>query len=164
MLSIFASLFERMCHGVNNAGVWAGIVILVYAITIFYQSFSLDYSTRLGPGPGFFPRWLSGGLIVLTLMYIWDSAKNTIISSSDLWPKGRALGTILSMLGGLVIFTTIVDYSGFVIAGSILLFAMFIRDYKWYTALGASVAIAVLLLFVFQSLLGVTLPVNEFGW
>jgi putative tricarboxylic transport membrane protein len=164
MLSIFASLFERMCHGVNNAGVWAGIVILVYAITIFYQSFSLDYSTRLGPGPGFFPRWLSGGLIALTLMYIWDSAKNTIISSSDLWPKGRALGTILSMLGGLVIFTTIVDYSGFVIAGSILLFAMFIRDYKWYTALGASVAIAVLLLFVFQSLLGVTLPVNEFGW
>jgi hypothetical protein len=68
------------------------------------------------------------------------------------------------MLGGLVVFTVIVNTTGFVIAGSILLFAMFIRDYKWYYALSASVAIAVLLLFVFQSLLGVSLPVNEYGW
>jgi len=153
-----------MCYGVSNAGIWAGSIILLYAIIIFYQSFSLDYSTRLGPGPGFFPRWLSGGLILLTLMYIWDCAKNNKVSTSELWPKGRALGTILSMLGGLVVFTVIVNTTGFVIAGSILLFAMFIRDYKWYYALSASVAIAVLFLFVFQSLLGVSLPVNEFGW
>lgn len=148
----------------KNAGVWAGLAILVYAATIFYQSLSLDYSTRLGPGPGYFPFWLSGGLIVLSLLYIWNSAKDKLVSTADLWPKGKALFAILSMLGGLVIFSLILDYTGFVIAGSILLFTMFIHDFKWYTALGASVAVVIILFFVFQSLLGVSLPVNEFGW
>lgn len=148
----------------SNAGVWAGFVILAYAVIIFYQSLTLDYSTRLGPGPGFFPRWLSGGLIVLSLFYIGESIKHGSVLAQELWPKGKALKTILSMLGGLVIFTVIVESTGFVIAGTILLFSMFIHDYKWYTALGASVIISAALLFVFQSLLGVTLPVNEFGW
>lgn len=137
---------------------------MVYAIIIFYQSFSLDYSTQLGPGPGFFPRWLSGGLIILTFLYIGHSAKNKLVSTGDMWPKGRARGSILSMLAGLVVFTLIVNTTGFVVAGSILLFAMFSRDYKWYKALMASIAISVLLFVVFQSLLGVSLPVNEFGW
>lgn len=148
----------------NNAGIWAGGLILIYAIIIFYQSFSLDYSTQLGPGPGFFPRWLSGCLIILAFLYIGNSAKNKLVSTGDLWPRGRARGSILSMLAGLAVFTLIVNTTGFVVAASLLLFAMFSRNYKWYQALIASVAIAVLLFVVFQSLLGVSLPVNEFGW
>lgn len=162
--SSLCHFWKGCAYVLNNAGVWAGGSILVYAVIIFYQSFSLDYSNQLGPGPGFFPRWLSGCLIILACLYIGHSAKNKLVSASDIWPKGKARGSILTMLAGLVAFTLIVNTTGFVIAGSILLFTMFSRDYRWYRALIASLAISVLLFIVFQSLLGVSLPVNEFGW
>ncbi|MBC8016027.1 MAG: tripartite tricarboxylate transporter TctB family protein [Sporomusaceae bacterium] len=148
----------------QNSGLWAGLVILLYAITIFYQSLSLDYSSRLGPGPGFFPRWLSGILIVLTIFYLLDSLKNNVVSLRKLLPEGRALNNMAAMLGGLVVFTLIVNYTGFVIAGSVLLFSMFIREYRWYYAVGSSVALSIILFVLFQSLLGVSLPTNDFGW
>ena len=148
----------------KNAGVWAGIVVMLFAGTIFYQAFSLDYSTALGPGPGFFPRWLSGILIIATLCYIWDSLKNGAISTRDILPAGRPLQDILIMMAGLILFAVTVSYFGFVISGTLLLFLMFMRQYRWYMALCISLGISVILLVTFQSLLGVSLPVNDFGW
>ncbi len=148
----------------SNAGMWAGIVILLYAGTFFYQSLSLEYYTRMGPGPGFFPRWLGGLLFVLTLCYIWEAVKHKAVSLRDLLPEGRALGNMGAMLGGLIVFTLILRYTGFVTAGAVLMFAMFIRDFRWPYALGAAVGVSVLLFVVFQGLLGVSLPTNDFGW
>lgn len=151
--------------GVSNAGVWAGVVILGFAAVIFSQSLDLDYSTRLGPGPGFFPLWLSGLLIVLSLCYLWSSVKQKVIDVRDLLPPNPvARRNILLTICGVVIFPLVVDDLGFVVSGSILLFIMFMREYKWYLAVGISVATSLLLFFIFQSLLGVSLPVNEFGW
>ncbi|MBP2634662.1 MAG: Tripartite tricarboxylate transporter TctB family [Firmicutes bacterium] len=148
----------------KKAGVWAGIITLVYAIIIFQQSLSLDYSTRLGPGPGFFPLWLSGILIVLTLCYIVDSIRHDVVKVSEILPGGQASKNIISTVGGLIIFPIVVPYLGFVVSATILQFIMFVRDFKWYIALGISVAVSIILFLVFQSLLGVTLPVNDFGW
>lgn len=156
---------ERMCYSVNNAGIWSGIILLAYAATILYQSLTLDYSTRLGPGPGFFPLWLSAILIILIIAYIWDSFKSNTVKLSDILPPDkRARDNILLTLGGLFVFPLIVEFLGFIVSGSILLFIMCIREFKWYTSLGMAIGISCLLFFVFQSLLGVTLPVNEFGW
>lgn len=148
----------------RNAGVWSGSIILVFASVIFYQALSLDYSTPLGPGPGFFPRWLGGLLAILAVAYIWDSMKNEVITISEMLPEGKALGNIAATLLGMVLFLAVVTYTGFVAAGTMLLFIMFVREYKWYTAFGVSFGISLLLLIVFQSILGVSLPVNEFGW
>ncbi len=148
----------------KKAGVWAGIITLIYAIIIFQQSMSLDYSTKLGPGPGFFPIWLSGILIVLTLCYIVDSFKHDEVKITEILPGGKASQSIISTVGGLVIFPIVVPYLGFVVSATILQFIMFVRDFKWYTALAISVVVSVILFFVFQSLLGVTIPVNDFGW
>lgn len=148
----------------KKAGVWAGILTLIYAIIIFQQSLSLDYSTKLGPGPGFFPLWLSGILIVLTLLYIVDSIKHDVVKLSEILPGGQAGRNIISTVGGLIIFPIVVPYLGFVVSATILQFIMFVRDFKWYIALGISAVVSIILFFVFQSLLGVTLPVNDFGW
>ncbi|MDU4962413.1 MAG: tripartite tricarboxylate transporter TctB family protein [Sporomusaceae bacterium] len=149
----------------RNAGIWAGLAILGFAAVIFSQSLELDYSTRLGPGPGFFPLWLSGILIVLAICYLWSSFKREVIDIGDILPRDTAARRdILMTVCGVVIFPLVVDDLGFVISGSILLFIMFMRAYKWYMALGISVATSLLLFFIFQSLLGVSLPVNEFGW
>ena len=38
------------------------VFLLALAAYVLRESFELQYHTNLGPGPGFFPRWLAGGL------------------------------------------------------------------------------------------------------
>jgi len=148
----------------GNAGVWAGVFLLAVSGVLMQQSLQLDYANSLGPGPGFLPRWLSGILMVVTLLYLWDSLRNEVIRVADLWPTGDARIDIALMLIGLVVFALIVETAGFVVAGSQLIFLMTMRRFRWHYALVASVGISVILLLAFQKLLGVALPVNDFGW
>lgn len=149
---------------IKNAGVWAGAVLLAFSGLLFQQSLKLDYYNMLGPGPGFLPLWLSGILFAVSLFYIWDSIRNEVIDLSDLIPHRKALPDIALMLTGLVIFALLVEWIGFVLASSQLVFLMTFRNFKWQYALPTSVAVSVTLLLAFQKLLGVSLPVNDFGW
>ena len=45
----------------------SGLVGLLVAAVLGYQAAALPYYTRIGPGPGFFPRWLCGILALLSL-------------------------------------------------------------------------------------------------
>ena len=149
---------------IKNAGVWAGVALLAYSALLFQQSFLLDYYNPYGPGPGFLPRWLSALLFIVALFYIWDSIKGEIIKLSVLLPHGGARADVALMLTGLCLFALFVEDIGFVLAGTQLVFLMTVRKFKWYYALPISVFVAVLLLVAFQTLLGVSLPVNDFGW
>jgi putative tricarboxylic transport membrane protein len=52
----------------------AGGVILAAAAAVAYASLQLRYFTSLGPGPGFFPLWLSLALGGLALAMIVDAS------------------------------------------------------------------------------------------
>ena len=71
---------------------------------------------------------------------------------------------VYSTAVGIIFFSVVVPYTGFVVATTGLLFIMLRRDYKWYTALAAGLIASIILLFCFQTLLGIKLPVNDFGW
>jgi putative tricarboxylic transport membrane protein len=148
----------------QNAGVWAGIVFLIYASGMFWQSFSLKYYTQFGPGPGLFPRWLSGILIVLALIFIWQSIKDEVVTFRDIFPKGKAFANVVSVWAATIVFMLILNYTGFIVASSILLFTLFIRGYNWLWALGLSVGVSVFLFLTFDKAFGIPLPVSVFGW
>jgi hypothetical protein len=157
---------EKGCGLVRkqNAGVWAGIVMFIFASVVFFMALSLDYYTNLGPGPGLLPVWLSGILMILSVLYVVDSVKKEVIRFEEILPKGRDLGSILAILGSVIVFMLIVDFTGFTIASTVLLFVMLVRDYKWYVGLGISAVVSISLFLVFQTFLGIPLPVNELGW
>ena len=47
-----------------------GIVLLLLALFIAFESLQLKYYSSLGPGPGFFPLWLSILLAVLAVIMV----------------------------------------------------------------------------------------------
>lgn len=147
-----------------NAGVWISFGLLVYTLTMFFQSMTLDYTNPLGPGPGFLPLWISGILFAVTLIYLWESLKGQVISIREILPQGSARYDISLMLGGLCVFALLVEYVGFGTAGSLLIYLMIMRKYKWYYAMPAALVISFTVSVIFQNLLGVPLPVNEYGW
>lgn len=148
----------------KSAGVWAGIGLLAYSAVLFQQSFLLDYYNPYGPGPGFLPRWLSLLLFIVSAAYVWESIKSPDISLADLLPHDGARLDVALMLIGLCLFALLVESIGFVLAGTQLLFLMTFRKFKWYYALPGSVVVSVVLLVLFEKTLGVSLPVNDFGW
>lgn len=147
-----------------NAGVWVGFILLLYAASMFFQSMALDYTNQLGPGSGFLPLWISGILFLVTLFYLWESVRGDVISLREVLPHRGARYDILLMLSGLCIFALTVEFIGFAAAGSLLIYLMIVRKYRWIYAIPAAVIIAFLVSAIFQNLLGVPLPVNEYGW
>lgn len=147
----------------KNAGIWVGALIFLFAGVVFWQSLSYDYYGTHGPGPGLFPLWLSALLLVLSLLYILDSIRKNVILFRDILPKGKALGNVLTIFVALIVFLVIVPYTGYTVAGVLMLFILFVREYKWYWGLGISAIITLIVFFTFQSFLNVPLPVNSFG-
>jgi putative tricarboxylic transport membrane protein len=153
--------------GVNhlkNAGFFVGLILLFYSSIMLWQSVSLVYYTETGPGPGFFPLWISIILLVLSIVYLFESLKKEIFLFSRIIPKGVSLVNIITVLFSIIIFMLLVNYTGFVLASVTLLFLVLIRNYKWYQSMGTALVVSVLLFYFFKTLLNVPLPVNVFGW
>lgn len=148
----------------GNLGFYTAFTSLLFSLFMFWQSLSYQYYTDFGPGPGLLPRWLSIGLVICSLIYLFQSVRKDIVLASDVLPKGKVLKTVLLYPVTLVLFLLIVDYTGFLIAGTASLFILLAKEYKWYQALGISVLTSSVLFIGFKTLLLVPLPVNIFGF
>lgn len=157
-------LFAKDVWMMNNAGLWIGLVILAFAGTFFYQGLGYDFYSKYGPGPGLFPLWLSGSLLVLTVLYIVDSVRKSGISVRDILPKGSGLKNVATVFASLLAFLVVMPLAGYTVASVIMLFILFHREYKWYSGLGISIAVSLAIFYLFKSFLGIPLPMNTFGF
>ncbi|KAA9031664.1 tripartite tricarboxylate transporter TctB family protein [Niallia endozanthoxylica] len=142
-----------------RSGIWAGAVIFLLALFAFVLSLSYSYSGALGPGPGFFPTWLSGILMALSIWYIYESVKGKN-TSSESWPTGQSLKHILFIIISLVLFVILFTLFGFLLAGFIFLAILFYKEYRWYTTLLMSAGITGFIYWMFNSVLKVYLPLG----
>jgi putative tricarboxylic transport membrane protein len=141
-------------------GVIAAFCTLSYGIVIFVQALLLKYYTSYGPGPGFFPVWISGLLILLAILYLVESVKKNVVYLKDILPGLVPLKKIGSLMAGLLFFIFTADILGFFISGLILLLAMFLWDFKFLKALALSLIFMLILAVTFQILLKVSLPMG----
>ncbi|WP_164985261.1 tripartite tricarboxylate transporter TctB family protein [Ammoniphilus sp. CFH 90114] len=148
----------------KNVGVCMSVFFLVFGSIIFFQSLSLDYYSEFGPGPGFMPMWASGILIFLAIINLVISFKKNIILFSEVLPKGESLRNVLACVIACGLFIVIVPYTGFIIASMGMLFALYLRGYKWKFGLGLTTVVTFTLFWVFKTLLNVPIPVNGLGW
>ncbi|MFJ8236237.1 tripartite tricarboxylate transporter TctB family protein [Ureibacillus sp. NPDC094379] len=148
----------------KNLNIYIALLLLIISGIIFWQSLSLSYYSAYGPGPGFLPRWSSGIIIVLIVLYLIQSIRKDFVSISEVMPKGEGLINVLVCFAAIILFIITIPYVGFNISSVIMLTLLFSRGYKWYIALGSSVGVTLIVFLIFGTLLGVPLPVNEYGW
>ncbi len=141
----------------------SGLFILVGGV-IFWQALLLPYGTEFGPGCGLLPLWISGILMVLCMLNLVIAIKNNNTNFKDLLPKGTSLKNVLACVGGYACFMIAVPYAGFSLSSIVMLFILFSRGYKWYWALLWSLGVTAAMFVLFKLILGVPLPLNEYGW
>jgi len=140
-------------------------LLALFSLVYLIQSFSYQYWHQYSPGAGFVPAWCSGITLVLSLICLIQSIKADGIKISEVLPKdpiGRS--NILIALAGLVFFAIFSEILGLVVSGIVMLTLLFGRSMKWYKALIYGVVVTACCFILFKVLLGVPVPVNQFGW
>jgi len=149
---------------VKNFGLWVGMIVFLFAALIFWKSLALEYYGPYGPGPGLLPRWLSGILGILTLVYIVTVITKEVITVKEVFPKGKILLRIVSVVVSIILFIIISPFVGFNIALTITLLICLLPEFKWYTSFGISIVITVVLFLVFGYFFQIPLPANAWGF
>lgn len=142
-----------------KSGVLAGGIILCIAIFSLILSFQYSYSGFVGPGPGFFPLWLSVILIILAPLYMYESFKEKNTSSEE-WPKGESMKRIVFIIMSLILFLLLFVLFGFLVASVAFLALLFYKEYKWYMTVTLSVGITAIIYILFNTLLKAYLPIS----
>ncbi|MED3661849.1 tripartite tricarboxylate transporter TctB family protein [Ureibacillus terrenus] len=66
-----------------KTGIIAGVAVLTLGIVSLIISFDYGYYSEIGPGPGFFPVWISGILIVLAILYIIENLRGKMSAARN---------------------------------------------------------------------------------
>jgi len=145
----------------------ACVAFVAFAMFWLIVSFDYPYKDRLGPGPGFFPLWLSlitGGL-ALALLVQTSLARSSAERSAALLPERRGALRILVVLVALVGSLALLDPLGFRI--SLFLFLLFLPfalgERTWWVTLIFAAAGSFGVFHVFYYWLKVPLPMGVFG-
>jgi hypothetical protein len=142
----------------QNAGLWFGILFLAYSILFFKMSFDIPYHSKLGAGPGMYPRWLSGFSIFIALVYVWQSCTKQVFKAGLCFPGKQELINVASVFISCLVFLFLLNIVGFNIAGSLLMFVVLVRQYRLWPAIVLSIAITFIHYFIFKVCFSVPLP------
>lgn len=145
----------------------AGICFFAFSLLVMSASWSMEYYSSLGPGPGFFPFWL--GLLMAILSTIWlvqigiGWKRDAGSDAAHFLPERAGLVRVLSIIGSLGLMVVFVETIGFQL--SMFAFLVFLLVALGRVSTRLTVIVAVLgsfgLNYVFTTWLDVQLPVSS---
>lgn len=145
----------------------AGFGFLLLAAFLGWEASGLSYYSSLGPGAGFFPVWLCGVLVALSLGVLASAARGRIGDArTAFWPEAAALRRIGAVMLGLMFVVATLNGLGFRLAmGIFTVWSMLALGCRGWLQIAVVASIASLgSKALFVDLLGVALPTGALGW
>lgn len=135
---------------------WAGVLYLVIGAWAFYMAFDYEMGTAVRMGPGYFPKVLSGLLMLTGAISL---IRSFFIQGEPL--TGLAWGKTLYVVVSVCVFAVIVEGAGLAIAVIAVFFisAAASKYFNWKFTVGISLGAAVFCSLVFVKGLGIPLPI-----
>ncbi len=148
-----------------NAGDFiSGCLFAILGLFVVSEARNWDYIGAAGPGPGFFPVWYGGFMIVLAVVLVARSCIGRTATAAGV--RWNNAWKPLAALGGFFLCVGFMDLAGFPIAFCafvfFLVFAMFRQRFS--VALLTAVAMSLAMYVLFHAILGVRLPVGLLGF
>lgn len=144
-----------------------GALLILLALFILREANELSFYTPLGPGPGFFPFWLSVILVSLGgVIVVQASFKESDPMPADFFPSRKGFFRAVSILLALAFVVKCLDMLGFRL--TMLVFYLFLLTALGRQNLLLTVVVALAgswgIYYVFVEWLKVILPVGMFGF
>ena len=139
---------------------WSGLALAALATYIVASARAWAYMGEDGPGPGFFPLWYGGVMLVLSLVLVGTSVMRKPAAAPRAAPRWSDLGRALGCWLAFVACIALMPVAGFPIAFALLTWfvvaVMARRPQR--VALALAVGGAVLFYGLFDFALGIALP------
>jgi putative tricarboxylic transport membrane protein len=139
---------------------WSGCILALLGAYIVKEAQSWEYSSVDGPGPGFFPLWYGGAMIVLSLLLV----VGTVLKSDPAVPQRRVnwaeLRRVLTCWAAFVACIALLNVLGFIVSFALMtwfIIAVLFRKSQ-RLAIGLAVVGALSFYALFSLALGVALP------
>jgi putative tricarboxylic transport membrane protein len=151
----------------------ASVLFIAFGIIILVGSIKFRYYTDIGPGPGFFPRWVGLAFTVLSIAWFFEvTLKPVGPMPADFMPERVGQRRVLAIVGALTAAIWLVDIIGFSL--TMFPFLFFTITVLGRQRFGVTAAVALAgsfgVSYVFSHFLDVYLPsspfelLNQFGF
>lgn len=139
------------------------VLCIVFSALVAQEAMNLRLTTRLGPGPGFFPFWLAVAFgLLAVLMLIRSELLAPESSAEDTPQQDRRSGQIRIGLALAVLLITarFIDTLGFCLTmfGFCLALIIIIGERRWHVIFPSAILGSFGVYFIFVHYLGVSLP------
>jgi len=143
------------------------LFLLLLGLFVSFEARKLEVGKIFNPGAGFFPFWLSVGLIIVSAVLIIKSVFERDQPSSEfkgLW-RGLAWKKNLFVLGALFLYVFLLEILGYVISTFLLMLFLFraIKAQSWIVMIAGSAFTSLSTYFLFKFWLQVQFPVGILG-
>jgi cellulose synthase/poly-beta-1,6-N-acetylglucosamine synthase-like glycosyltransferase len=124
----------------------SSLLFVLFGVFLIFESKKYSMGTIDNPGPGFLPMLLGIAIALMSIalsIRVWSQAKAKDASAS--WPERGALVKISLVFIVLILFTALLEITGYMI-NSFVLFLILLRPVgkqKWVTTLFISVGATV---------------------
>ena len=150
----------------NGGDLVAGISIATFGLYVTVSSSRLEYVSEYGPGPGFLPVWLGIGLVILAVYLV---VRNLVRGAAEPGKKTESWMTVARVLSGwlaLMLAIFLLPWIGFsVILALLTVFLIVVLERRsLWTAVSVGFGLALGFYVIFVFALGVSLPVNPWGF
>lgn len=144
----------------------AGISVAALGLYVTVKSSRLEYVSEYGPGPGFLPLWLGIGLLALAVYLAVSNLVRPAAEAGRRPESWMTLGRVLCGWLALMLAIFLLPWIGFSFSLAFLtvfLIAVLERRSPW-TAVGVGFGLAFGFYVIFVFALGLSLPVNPWGF
>ncbi len=139
-------------------------VWLLVGFATMVNAWRIGLLGSMGPDSGFFPM-ICGAIITLCGLILVIKPKKNHVENPD-WPKRSAIFRILGVLGGLVAMAITLPLLGFAISAAITTFVLLqtVERSRIIESVIVTLASVIFVMYIFDHLLGMSLPRSPWGW
>ena len=145
---------------IRKGDFWSGLALVGLGAYIVREAWSWDYLSADGPGPGFFPVWYGGAMVVLSLLLVAGAVLKSDRTATGKRHNWSELGRVLTCWVAFAACIALLNVLGFVVSFALMVWfivaVLFRKSQRM--AVGLAVGGALSFYALFSLALGVALP------
>jgi len=144
----------------------AGVLFILFGLSVIWESRKLQYWSDSGPGPGFFPFWLGIIIVITAFLTLYQTLRQEREKAEQKpffagWEEARKP---IFAIGAFIAFIFLVRFTGFYIGAALFIAFIvgFVERRSWAIVAAVTILCLAGFFYVFDHLLQVQLPVVFF--
>lgn len=145
---------------IRKGDFWSGLMLVALGAYIVREAWNWEYLSVDGPGPGFFPLWYGGAMVVLSFLLVIGAVLKSDPAAKQKRVNWSELGRVFTCWAAFAACIALLNVLGFVVSFALMTWFMVAVMFRKSQPIAVGLAVGGALCFyaLFSVALGVSLP------